>query len=168
MFGIVLGTLQLKKVNIDEIKENEVELKNIIEEVGSKEYVMHSKSMFWDGTKWIVFYWVIGMSLIGVPILVAHIGYKGYSLGYTISAIVKILGIQKGNQFLFQYLFLKNATIVFIMIFMINSSLKITRKYLEKKSNIKWEALKYSAISGMMMTLWLFVNLLEKMIFSTF
>ena len=110
----------------------------------------------------------MGMSVIGTPILIGYLGYKGYSLGYAISTIIKVIGVSAGNKFIFKYLFLKNAILVFIMIFLANFSIKISKNFLGKKINIKANVLKYSVVVAFALILWLVTNFVEKMILTTF
>lgn len=115
-----------------------------------------------QGIEIIAIFWIVGMSIVGTPILIFYLGYKGYSLGYTISAILRLIGLADGNKYIFQNLFLRNVFLVFIMIFLANYSIKISRNFFEKKANIKIGAIKYTLISTFMTVLWIIGYLLEK------
>ena len=66
------------------------------------------------------------MSVVGTPILIVILGYKGYSIGYTIATVLRVVGTTEGNKYIFQNLFIENTILVFIMIFLANYSIKIS------------------------------------------
>lgn len=142
--GILGGSLAFKKVtNFDEYKE---ELKDSIVSLQKDDSNQFNITLI-QGVKNIIIFWVIGMSVIGMPILIGFIGYKGYSLGYSISTVIQLLGMRAGNKYVFQNLFLRNAALVFIMIFLTNYSIKIFKNFLENRENIRIDAIKYTIIS---------------------
>lgn len=162
--GIIIGSFSLKNVDSEDFSAYSESINTSLNKVNNKEQHLNTKESLYNGVKIIVIYWIVGMSIIGTPILVGYLGYKGYSLGYTISSIVKILGAKAGNIFVFKYLFLKNAILVFIMIFLANFSIKISRNFFEKKNNLKADAFKYTVVSGIMLILWLGSNLVQKIV----
>lgn len=90
--GILLGSISLKNVSEDSIEANKEIIQNSVLLENKEQKDNYFKSSFFGGVRTIIFFWVIGLSIFGMPVLVVYVGYKGYSLGYTISAIVKILG----------------------------------------------------------------------------
>lgn len=48
--------------------------------------------------------WFVGSTVIGIPIVYGIVAYKGFCLGYTISASIATLGIRKRNN-IYNYLF---------------------------------------------------------------
>jgi len=166
--GILVGTLHFKNVDTSSFKEYEEILTENITKANSKEFYINSNRTFYQGLKVIGIYWIVGMSVLGTPILIGYLGYKGYSLGYTISTIIKILGMKAGNQYIFQYLFLKNVILVFIMIFLANFSIKISKNFFENRTNLKANVIKYTVVTILTVIIWLAMNFLEKIILSTF
>lgn len=144
--GIICGSFCMKKVSETDLEE----YKSSIEETLNNEN-LDAKKISWsnlcDTLKTIFIFWIVGMSIVGMPILLIYVGYKGFSIGYTIMTIIKILGATNGNKYVFENLFFKNVIIVFIMIFLANYSIKIFRNFFKDKENIKIDALKYSLIS---------------------
>lgn len=166
--GVMVGSISLKNVDSTSFEEYAESLSESITKADSKEFNINTNGIFYSGIETIVLYWIIGLSIIGTPILIGYLGYKGYSLGYTISTIIKLIGLKAGNQFIFKYLFLKNTVLVFIMIFLTNFCLKNSKNFFEKKNNMKAETLKYSVIVGFALALWLAINFIEKIILTTF
>ncbi|MBQ9313800.1 MAG: stage II sporulation protein M [Clostridia bacterium] len=166
--GIIMGAFSLKNVDSTSFNEYSESLSEAISKVDTKGFNITSRGTFYHGIKIIAIYWIVGMSIIGTPILIGYLGYKGYCLGYTISAVLKILGMQEGNLFVFKHLFLNNIFLVFIMIFLANFSIKISKNFFEKEMNLKTNTLKYTVVTSFMLALWLGVNFVERIIFSTF
>lgn len=164
--GVIIGSISFKSIDSSSFEEYTEYLNDVVMNYNSKGF--NSNSQFYGGIKVIAIYWIVGMSIIGTPILVGYLGYKGYSLGYTISAIIKLLGVKTGNLFVLKFLFLKNLIIVFIMIFLSNFSIKISKNFFEKRTNLKADSLKYSIVTGFMLIIWIITILIEKVIFKNF
>lgn len=151
--GILWGALEFKSVDSASFEQYMESMNEKLQGVNS-----NSNLILLKGLKIIAFYWIVGMSIVGLPILIGYLGYKGYSLGYTISAIIKLLGVSEGNKFVFKYLFINNSFLIFTMIFLTNISIKIARNFSQKKIEIKSDALKYTVLSGIMLLFWICIN----------
>ena len=56
--------------------------------------------------------WFFGTTVIGIPIVFGIILYRGFCLGYTVSAIISIMGVGKGMLFVLITLVLQNIIFV--------------------------------------------------------
>ena len=56
--------------------------------------------------------WFFGTTVIGIPIVFGIILYRGFCLGYTVSAIISIMGVRKGMLFVLITLVLQNIIFV--------------------------------------------------------
>ena len=56
--------------------------------------------------------WFFGITVIGIPIVFGIILYRGFCLGYTVSAIISIMGVGKGMLFVLITLVLQNIIFV--------------------------------------------------------
>ena len=56
--------------------------------------------------------WFFGTTVIGIPIVFGIILYRGFCLGYTVSAIISIMGVGKGMLFVLITLALQNIIFV--------------------------------------------------------
>ena len=100
--------------------------------------------------------WFSGTTIIGIPIVLGIILFRGFCLGYTIASCVYALGKMKGIIFIIITIFLQN--IIFIPAIMILgvSSIKLYKSIIKdrRKENIKLSILKHSIISfGIMIAL---------------
>lgn len=154
--GIICGSFCMKKVSESDLDEYKASIEETLNSTN-----LNTKKVNWsslcDILKTIFIFWIVGMSIIGMPVLLIYVGYKGFSLGYTIMTIIKILGTTNGNKYVFENLFLKNVIMVFVMIFLANYSIKIFRNFFKDKENIKIDAIKYSLVSGIICVLIIFI-----------
>ena len=95
---------------------------------------------------------VFGTTVIGIPIAFGLILYKGFSLGYTISICINIMGIQKGMAFIFSTIFLQNLLIIPAVIALAVSGFKLYKSIVKdrRKDNIKVEILRHTVFSLIM------------------
>ena len=93
--------------------------------------------------------WFAGTTIIGIPIVLGIILFRGFCLGYTIAACVYVLGRMKALIFIAITILLQN--IIFIPAIMILgvSSIKLYKSIVKdrRKENIKLSIVKHSIIS---------------------
>ena len=99
----------------------------------------------------------LSVSIIGVPAIYLIIGYKGFSLGYTISAISVTFGAGKGLLFCLSLMFLSKIIEIPAIFFISISGIKMYKTIIKDKSreNIKYAVRKY--ISNLLIALIMFV-----------
>lgn len=99
----------------------------------------------------------LSVSIIGVPAIYLIIGYKGFSLGYTISAISVTFGTGKGLLFCFSLMFLSKVVEIPAIFFLSLSGIKMYKTIIKDKSkdNVKYAIRKY--ISNLLIALVMFL-----------
>lgn len=90
--------------------------------------------------------WFAGTTIIGLPIVLIAIGFKGFCLGYTISSIALTLGNIKSIIFVLLGLLLQNIFFITGIFIVGVSSINICNSILKNKKvyNIKIEILKHT------------------------
>ena len=73
-----LNTIKDENYEVDKVKLTKISILEILKIVG--------------------IIWIAGSTIIGIPIIYIIIAYKGFSIGYTISAIILSLGVWKRNE----------------------------------------------------------------------
>lgn len=162
--GILIGAFSFKNVADSNFQQYEDVLKKDLIDMQENNEDFSENSFLIQGIKIICLFWIIGMSVVGTPVLIGYVGYKGFSIGYTISTVIKVLGTVNGNRFIFENLFLHNLVIVFIMIFLANYSIKICRNFFESKENIKVDIIKYTIVSTFMAVVYIAFGLILRII----
>lgn len=107
--------------------------------------------------------WFAGTTIIGIPIVLGIILFRGFCLGYTIASCVYVLGKIKGIIFIIVTIFLQN--IIFIPAIMILgvSSIKLYTSIIKdrRKENIKLSILKHSIISFIIMIVLIVASIIK-------
>ena len=72
--------------------------------------------------------------------------YKGFSIGYTISAIIASLGIKRGSIFVFSYLLFQNIIFLPAIFILAETGVKFYPRIMKSNVNIKNEMVRYAVI----------------------
>ena len=99
------------------------------------------------------FLWFAGTTIIGIPIVLGIILFRGFCLGYTIASCIFALGKVKGLIFVIITVFLQNAMFIPALMILGVSSIKLYTSIIKdrRKENIKVSILKHSIVSIMVM-----------------
>ncbi len=93
--------------------------------------------------------WFMGCTIIGIPIVYGLVTLKGFSLGYTISSIIYVLGTTKGILFSCITLLLQNIFIIPCTLALAVSGAKLYQAIMKdkRKENIKVEMVRHTVFS---------------------
>ena len=107
--------------------------------------------------------WFLGSTVIGVPLIYLVIGYKGYCIGYTISAITATLGTGKAILFIFSTMLLQNIIYIPAIITLAVSGIKLYRLIMEdrRRENIKLQIFKHTIFFLLILTILICSSLVE-------
>lgn len=148
LIGIILGVIAINNTNEDHTDE----IKNYINTSVSniKEDNIKNKNMiFFEKIRQkvviIILCGVLGSTVIGLPLLYIFIGYRGFSLGYTISAIIASLETKNALLFSFSGLFAQNIFYILALFVVTVSGTNFCRYLLrnESREQIKFEIIKH-------------------------
>lgn len=107
--------------------------------------------------------WFAGTTIIGIPIVLGIILFRGFCLGYTIASCAYVLGKVKGIIFIIITLFLQNLIFIPAIMILGVSSIKLYRSIIEdrRKENIKLSILKHSIISFVIMIVLIVASIIK-------
>ena len=110
--------------------------------------------------------WFAGTTIIGIPVVLGIILYRGFCLGTTISSISMALGAKKGIFFCLATLFLKNILFIPAIVTIGVSSIKMYKSVISdrRKENIKIQIISHTIISLIMLIVLIFSSFLENTI----
>lgn len=116
-----------------------------------------------------VIFWILGCSIIGIPIIYAIIIYKGFSLAYTISTVILALGTIKGMFFCIISLLLQNIIIIPSIFAMAVSSVNLYKVIVKDKrrENIKVEIARHTIFSVIILILLIASSFVETYLSNT-
>lgn len=107
--------------------------------------------------------WFAGTTIIGIPIVLGIILFRGFCLGYTIASCVYVFGKMKGIIFIIITIFFQN--IIFIPAIMVLgvSSIKLYTSIIKdrRRENIKLSILKHSIISLIIMVVLILTSIIK-------
>jgi stage II sporulation protein M len=162
ILGVVIGTLYFNK--IDNVSDVTDYLKNTIETIKSGGRINKGivlKEAMLANIKTTVIIWLSGSAIIGVPLLIAYTGYRGFIFGFTISSIIATFGGYKGNLFVAAALVPQNIIIIPSIIFMIISGFKLSENVIKAKKNVKIELLRHTIICTIFLFFMVIAALIE-------
>lgn len=97
--------------------------------------------------------WLAGTTIIGMPVVLGLILFRGFCLGFTISSITFTFGVGKGILFCILTIFLQNIFFIPAILTMGVSSIKLYKSIINdrRKENIKIEIIRHTIISLIML-----------------
>ena len=97
--------------------------------------------------------WFAGTTIIGIPIVLGVILFRGFCLGYTIASCVFVLGRVKALIFIIITIFLQNIIFIPALMILGVSCIKLYQSIIKdrRKENIKVSIVKHSIISLMVL-----------------
>ncbi len=148
IIGIFLGTAFLNNSNETQVNEISEYINNFTSQIKDGKAIDYSKLIFEiliKDAKLILLIAFLSVSIIGVPALYLIIGYKGFCIGYTISAISTTLGIGKGLLFSISLSFFNKIIEIPTIFYLILSGIKMYKTIIKDRSkeNIKYAITRY-------------------------
>lgn len=147
--GITVGIFFINNSNEVQIKEINGHIENLINNIKNSENINKMELLFLSikqNVLFIILIWFLGCTILGGIFIYLAIIYKGFSIGYTISAIIATLGIKNGTIFALISLFMQN--IIFIPAFFIiaENGIKLYKGIYKKCINLKEEVIRHTVI----------------------
>lgn len=95
--------------------------------------------------------WIAGSTVVGIPVVYGIIGYRGFCFGYTIAAILAVIGAKQGIFISIIGIFLQNIVFIPSIILIAVSGSKLYKKIIKNKNreNIRLEICRHSIISSL-------------------
>lgn len=166
IIGIFLGVFFIN--NIQESQRTEISdyLKHFIEQMKNIEKLNSLsllKTSVIQNIILAVSLWFFGTTVIGIPIVLGIVLYRGFCFGYTIAVSVTILGITKGTIFSLVNFLLPSILLIPAMLAIAVSGMKLYRSITKNKrrENIKLEIFRHTIFSLVMLIFMLVASVLE-------
>lgn len=166
IIGIFLGVLFVN--NIQETPKAEIQsyLENFIQKLKETEKIDNMnllKTSVGQNILLAIVTWFFGTTVIGIPVVFGIILYRGFCLGYTISACIAIMGMSKGLLFVLISLLLQNLIFIPAILALAVSGFKLYKSIVKdnRKENVKLEILRHTIFSFLMLILLLIASLVE-------
>lgn len=171
LLGLIIGLIVVN--NSSEGQETEIAnyINNFITELknGAKlDYFKLLKSSFGNNLFLVIILWFMSSTVIGIPIVYGIIGYKGFCMGYTISAVVMTLGTGKGIAFSLTSMLIHNIILIPCMLAVAVSGINLYKSIIKdrRKENIKIEIIRHTIFCLIMLAVMSIGALIETYISS--
>lgn len=107
--------------------------------------------------------WFMGSTVIGISIVYLTVCFRGFCLGYTMSAILLVCGTGKGILFLLSTIMLQNIVFIPCVIALAVSGMRLHNSIMKdkKSKNIKIEILRHTIFSLFILILLIVCSLIE-------
>lgn len=166
LIGIVAGVIFINNVNETQLIEIQNYINSFVNSLKTDSHIDKIellKNSIGDNLILIVSMWFIGSTVIGIPIVLGIVLFRGFCIGYTVSSIIGVLGVQKGMLFLFTTVFLQNLIFIPVIICMAVSCIKLYKSIMKDKrrENIKLEIIRHTIISIMLLLFLVIASLIE-------
>ena len=167
--GIVAGVIFINNTNDTQSAEIQSYINNFINSLKQDYHIdkfeLLKKSLS-DNFILILTMWFIGSTVIGIPIIFGIVLFRGFCIGYTVSSIIAVLGVQKGLLFFITTIFLQNLIFIPVIFCMAVSCIKLYKSIMKDKrrENIKIEIIRHTLISIVLILLLIISSLIESYI----
>lgn len=166
IIGIVAGVIFINNVNGEqatEIQNYITEFINLLKQDYHIDTGLLLKKSLSDNLILIITMWLLGSTVIGIPIVMGIVLFRGFCIGYSVSAIIATLGVQKGILFFTVTILLHNLIFIPVIICMTISCMKLYKSIMKdrRRENIKLEIIRHTLISIMLSLLLVVASLIE-------
>ncbi len=171
IIGIVAGILFINNINSEQITEIQGYINgfvNTLKEGNAIDKTALLKKSLGDNLILIVTMWFIGSTVIGIPIILGIVLFRGFCLGYTVSAIIGTMGVQNGILLTLSAVLLQNLIFIPVILCMAVSCIKLYKSIMKDKrrENIKIEIIRHTIISIVLFLALIVSSLIETYISS--
>ena len=147
--GITVGIFFINNSNEVQIKEINGHIENLINNIKNSENINKIELLFLSikqDVLFIILIWFLGCTILGGIFIYLAIIYKGFSIGYTISAIIATQGIKNGTIIALISLFMQNNIFIPAFYIIAENGIKLYKGIYKKCINLKEEVIRHTVI----------------------
>ncbi len=155
LLGLFLGVMFINNVGESQKQEITGYVNTYLEAFKQKEidYPVQLKNNIRENIILVITMWFAGSTVIGIPIVLGIIAFRGFCLGYAVASFTYVLGLTKGITFSLVALVLQNIIFIPAIISLGVSCLKLYQSILKDKrrENVKIEIIRHTIFSVIML-----------------
>lgn len=164
--GIFLGVLFVNNIQENQRTEISDYLNHFMEQMKNTEKLDNLSLLKTSAMQNIILavaLWFFGTTVIGIPIVLGIVLYRGFCFGYTVSVSVAILGMTKGTIFSLVNFLLPSLLLIPAILAIAVSGMKLYRSIIKdrRRENIKLEIFRHTIFSLVMLIVMLGASVLE-------
>jgi len=166
LIGITLGVVfvnSLQEQQAQEVQSYVEEFVTALQDGNSIDTGMLLRNSLRNNLMLALIMWFVGSTVIGIPVVLGIVWYRGFCLGYTIAALIAIMGTGKGCLFFATSMLLQNLLLIPCMLALSVSGIKLYKSIMKdkRKENIKGQIVRHTLFSLMMLIFLMVASLLE-------
>ena len=152
IIGIACGVIFINNINEEQKAEISKYISDFISSLKNNYEINKAellKNSLIENFKLTLGMWFIGSTVVGLPIVLGIVLYRGFCIGYTVSSAIAILGAQKGIIFALSSILLQNIIIIPVLLLLAVSGIKLYKSIMKDKrrENIKLEIIRHTVVS---------------------
>ena len=166
LIGIILGVFFVNNMNSSQIEELKTYINTFIDSLKQGATINNLellKKSIGSNLLFTFLMWFIGSTVIGIPIVLGIVAFRGFCLGYTISSSIAVLGTGKGILFFATSVLLQNIIFIPCMLALSVSGIKLYKSIMKdkRKENIKIEVFRHTIFSLFILLFLILSSLVE-------
>ncbi len=166
LVGIVLGVILINNLNEEQLKEVHTYINNFITSLKNGASINTGKLLqnsIKSNVVLAIILWFAGSTVIGIPIVLGIIAFRGFCIGYTCSALIGTLGTWKGTLFFITSMLLQNIIFIPCILALSVSGIKLYKSIMKdkRKENIKGEIIRHTLFSLMILGILIVASFIE-------
>lgn len=166
LIGIILGVVfinQIGDAQKEEIQNYFNQFVTSLKEGTKIDTMALMKKTVWNNLGLAILMWFVGSTVIGIPIVLGIVAYRGFCLGYSISSAIAVWGTGKGTMFFITAMLLQNLIFIPCILALAVSGMKLYQSIMKdkRKENIKTEIVRHTLFSLLILGLLFVAALIE-------
>lgn len=120
-------------------------------------------SSIWKNVILCIIMWFAGSTVIGIPIVLGIVGYRGFCIGYTVLALTFTYGTGNGTIFFLTSMLLQNIIIIPCILSLAVSGLKLYKSIIKdrRRENVKVEIIRHTIFSMLVLIMLIASSVIE-------
>lgn len=148
LIGIVMGAIHSGFVKDESLIESFRYIEDFMNALKTKQINVDIlfREFLWNNLKPGFFIWLLGLVILGIPLIFLYVGFEGYSLGFAIALVLKSLGGSKGSFLIGLAVLPQEIIIVPVLLTLSVNSVLFAKAIWQKKernTNIKFDIYRY-------------------------
>lgn len=164
--GIALAIVFIN--NLEETQRNEISTYITTFTNSLKDgYTINKATLFtssaWKNIILCIIMWFAGSTVIGIPIVLGIVAYRGFCIGYTVLALTFTYGTGSGTIFFLTSMLLQNIVIIPCILSLAVSGLKLYKSIIKdrRRENVKIEIVRHTIFSILVLIMLIIASLIE-------
>ena len=164
--GLIIGIMFVNNMEEEQFLQIDTYIKTLINNIKNTEkidYILLLKESIISNSILVIIILIASSTIIGIPIVYITVIIKGFSLGYTISSILAILGCGNGIIFVLSTMLLHNIIFIPILLAIAVSGMKLYKSITQnrERENINIEFLRHLIFCTIMLVFLIIASLVE-------